>query len=176
MLKFTRSIICSILCVLMLVFIMGCSAPPVAVVTSTPIPVPIATQQPVATVNVVPDDSQTVTDVLTILRSGMTSAIVSVDTVNKVFIIIPTDSSIPQILVSAYQGDSTALANWNELVISLCGLSVSIADNLPNYSLEFINPSNVGKVLLVVSNGTIIYNFLSDTTPVANTNQNVTQV
>ena len=80
----------------------------------------------------------------------------------KTFYITPTDPAFTVEVVNAFEGDPGALEGWNGLVDSFKGMSETMGETLPGYWISLRNPVNLENVLLIVSDGSVIYNFIED--------------
>ncbi len=99
--------------------------------------------------------------VLEILEENFSEiAKIELDSKEKAFFITATDPAFIIEAISAMEGDVTAINSWNNLVESFETLSKGIKETLPGYVLSLKNPVDETKIILMVVDGFVIYNFL----------------
>lgn len=100
---------------------------------------------------------------LNLMKSNFTElAEISVDKVDKFFIITPTDETLIEAFTYVALGNKEVLESYESYIESQKELSIAIAELLPEYSLATANPKNTELFLLLVWNGVVIYNYTDD--------------
>lgn len=90
------------------------------------------------------------------------TADIELDKEAKIFYITATDPAFVQEMLAMIEGDPEAIKGWEFLVDSAKDLSKSMSDNLPGYSIQYLNPANTVNMLLMVQDGVVLYNFLEN--------------
>ena len=101
--------------------------------------------------------------VLTILQDNF-EGLAEVELVQEeeTFYITSTDIQFTLELADVLEGKPSAIADWDFLVDSFRELSEAVEDLLPGYWLSVRNPVNPDNVILIVSDGVVIYNFTDE--------------
>ncbi|QRN86049.1 hypothetical protein JR334_02100 [Clostridia bacterium] len=77
------------------------------------------------------------------------------------FYITPFDEAFVLGLTMALDGDQDSIAEWDTLVGAMIVLSENIADMLPGYTIELVNPENTDNTLLTVIDGIVTYDVIN---------------
>jgi hypothetical protein len=80
----------------------------------------------------------------------------------ETFYITPTDPAFILDLVDMGAGESHALEAWDSFVDEFKVMSETMGETLPGYWVSLRNPANPDNLLLIASDGSIIYNFIED--------------
>ncbi len=83
-----------------------------------------------------------------------------VSLIDDIFVFIPIEPGFIVAIKAAEDGHSASMSAWRGLVSTMQELSITIDDVLPGYYLALQNPTNVENTILVVQNGTVLYNAL----------------
>jgi len=78
------------------------------------------------------------------------------------FYITPSDPAFILEVANMISGGSQSTEDWNNLVESFRSMSESSQEMLPDYWYSLRNPANPDNLLLIVSNGYVIYNFMDE--------------
>jgi glucan-binding YG repeat protein len=81
---------------------------------------------------------------------------------DETFYLTPTDPAFILDLADLMAGKTQALDDWDYLVDSFKSMSESSQEMLPDYWYSLRNPANPDNLLLIVSNGYVIYNFMDE--------------
>jgi hypothetical protein len=81
---------------------------------------------------------------------------------DETYYITPTDPAFILDVANAQDGGTQALEDWNNLVDSFKRMSENSQAMLPDYWYSLRNPANLDNLLLIVSDGYVIYNFIED--------------
>lgn len=123
------------------------------------------TTKPVSTTAiqaVTADPMKNINDTLVILQEAMKDVCsVSLDTNSEVYNLIPTESQFVTDVLSAQAGNANAIKEWNDMVTTFKETSISVFQST-GYSIVILNPSNTANMLLCVTNGTVVYDFIAD--------------
>ena len=100
--------------------------------------------------------------VLNILQKGCAKiGTVHYDESQEAYIITPTDSAFIEDL--GYVLDSGDTTSWNELVDSLAELSGKVSETVGSgTSIAMANPVNASNVILIVTDGVVVYDAVSE--------------
>lgn len=108
-----------------------------------------------------PDKEVLEQELLNIIRDSF-EGIGNVELTDETFIIIPTDPMFSSELLAAYEGDPIALEDWEFVVESMKGMSMSMEPMLPGYWIDLRNPENHENSILIVEDGVVLYDFIDD--------------
>ncbi len=81
---------------------------------------------------------------------------------DETYYITPTDPAFILDVANSIAGDTQSLEDWNNLVDSFKSMSESTQEMLPDYWYSLRNPANPDNLLLIASNGYVIYNFIEE--------------
>jgi hypothetical protein len=81
---------------------------------------------------------------------------------DETFYLTPTDPAFILELADLMAGKTQTLEDWDYLVDSFKSMSERSQEMLPDYWYSLRNPANPDNLLLIVSNGYVIYNFMDE--------------
>ena len=81
----------------------------------------------------------------------------------KMFVVTPTNEDLIMAITMVMSGNPGLQQNWDELVGSFVDMSATMKENLGDgYSISMSNPVNTDNIILIVMNGTVIYDAVNN--------------